>query len=680
MNMNIYIDSPKDIYIAVRDFMDDEADPEQMYHLTVSTVQSLEENNDFSNATFISVDDPGSAPVDKIDYIGDKDCYSFIVSQEGVYDISIDYEPFVGGTNVKPAARLYSANGDLIDSTTSIPGTGFHFMAHLVPSVDPYHIVIEDTGNDDSDQSSTYTVSVNSVATNEAFDNDTQENATAITDAGGRIFSANASLDYAASSESENHKGDLDWYSIPIGGISVPGIKVLDVMVTDQDSAQDLSYRISLLDEAGTVLFTHDYSGGATPYSCQVKAGTGTHYLLVQAAENERVQTSETYAINIEVKEMSDSDEDGDGNNIESNATVIASGTPVERKIAYRGDVDWYKISVPTSYANVLEVSLDSAASMVDYDVQIRINNTTIKRIYDTNGYDGATQLETSIFIDANSQNITEYYIKVADYQGDDGDSIPYSLAVNVLPVPADTSVATAPGNEYRYYFSEVEERAMDASRSTDLELEVWTTEQPSFKADTGLLNFRAADLAALNITRTDNADGTVTLSFPWIAGFVDYQGDRDFFQMDLNTLDPLNPDEQWYYDVEIRLATRSANDVEYNWKFYRDSNGNGIIMDNPGSDDGYKACNGDVTLSNEPIDITTPTGSEDFYVGDRWTTTTPKYYTVYIGMSDFDYVNLPTSDPDDPMVNPDPDDDWGYDAPYYFKVTLTYHPGVSYP
>ena len=220
----------------------------------------------------------------------------------------------------------------------------------------------------------------------------------------------------------------------------------------------------------------------------------------------------------------------------------------------------------------------------------------------------------------------------------------------------------------------------MDTSRSTDLELEVWTTDQPAFKADTSLMNFRAANLAALNITRTDNVDGTVTFDFPWIAGFVDYQGDRDFFQLDLNTLDPANPDAHWYYDVEIRLATRSTTDVEYNWKFYRDHNGNGIIMDNPGADDGYKACDGDRDLATGLIDITTPSGSEEFYVGDLWTTETPRYYTVYIGMSDFDYVNLPTSDPDDPMVNPAPDNDWGYAAPYYFKVTLTYHRGVSYP
>lgn len=678
VNMNIYIDSPKDIYIAVRDFMDDEADPEQRYHLIVSTVQSVEENNDFSNAIPITVDDPNSEAVDKIDYIGDKDCYSFIVNQEGVYAVSIDYDPFVGGTDVRPAAQLFGADGELIDSTTSIPGTGFVFVAHMIPSLGSYHIVIEDTGNDDFDQSSLYTISVASVSANEFFDNDTQIESDSMTETDNQIYTESGALDYAASTESENKMGDQDWYSIPVGDISATGIKVLNITMTDQDGNQDLPYRISLMEESGDVLFAHDYAGGSVPYNCQVMAGAGVHYLLVQTAENSRLQQSEAYEISVEVIDVVDPAEDGNGNNTETFATDITSGTPLEGKIAYRGDVDFYSIQVPTSSPNVLEVFLESDASMVDYDVQIRINNTTIKRVYDTNGSDGPTQLETSIFIDANSQPVTEYFIKVADYQGDDGDELSYDLLVNVVPVPVDAGVAAAPAGAYRYYFSEVEERSMDSSRSKDLELEIYTTEQPEFKADTSLLNFRADDLAALNITVTDNGDDTVTIEFPWIAGFVDYQGDRDFFQLDLDALDPL--DTLWYYDVEIRLATQAATGVEYNWKFYRDHNGNGIIMDNPGADDGYRACDGDMTLTSEIIDITTPTGDDEFYVGDRWTTEFPRDYTVYIGMSDFDYISLPNSNPDSPTVNPAPDNDWGYDAPYYFKVTLTYHPGVSYP
>jgi hypothetical protein len=680
IDINIYINQPKDIYIAVRDLMDDEADPEQRYHLTVSTAAMEEENNDFSSATQLTVDNQGSTVTEKIDYVGDKDCFAFNISQEGIYSIQIEYSPFVGGTQVRPAARLFGPDGAMIDSTNNITGNGFKFLTHLTPSANPYHVVIEDTGNDDSDQSSSYKINIVSLDSDEVYQNDSEDEAIQMTLSGGNTYSALAALDYASSSEDPDHFGDRDWYFIPVDSINVSGIKVIDFTMADQDNIRNLDYRISLMEESGAVLFTHDYNGGNNPYRCQIKAGTGNHYLLVQSAGTDRVQESAAYSVDVEVIGVTDPAEAGNGNNTESNATLITSGVNTEGKIAFRSDVDWYRIQVPTDSPKILEVSLESAESMVEYDVQIRLNNNTLKRQYDTNGSDAVTKLSTSIYIDANSQTTTDYYIRVADYQDDDGDSIPYNLLVNVVPIAPDATVSTAPGNEYRYYFSEVEERAMDASRSTDLELEIWTTEQPEFKADTSLLNFRVSDLAALHITKTNNPDGTVTITFPWIAGFVDYQGDRDFFKLDLKTLDPAVPDTQWYYDVEIRLATRVATDVEYNWKFYRDHNGNGIIMDNPGADDGYKANNGDITLSSEPIDITTPSGTETFYVGDRWTTENPRDYSVYIGMSDFDYRNLPTSNPNDPVVNPDPDNDWGYDAPYYFKVVLTYHPGVSYP
>jgi hypothetical protein len=60
------------------------------------------------------------------------------------------------------------------------------------------------------------------------------------------------------------------------------------------------------------------------------------------------------------------------------------------------------------------------------------------------------------------------------------------------------------------------------------------------------------------------------------------------------------------------------------------------------------------------PFDITD--GYEDFWVGDGWATHSPIFY---VSVGDFDYIDTP------------PDDDWGYDVPYYFKLTLVYHSGV---
>jgi hypothetical protein len=78
---------------------------------------------------------------------------------------------------------------------------------------------------------------------------------------------------------------------------------------------------------------------------------------------------------------------------------------------------------------------------------------------------------------------------------------------------------------------------------------------------------------------RGDNPDGKPRRHHHHIVslagGYIDYQGDQDWFQIPMQTLDPNNPDDQWYYDVEVRLVSSAATDVEYVWKYYRDRNGN---------------------------------------------------------------------------------------------------------
>jgi hypothetical protein len=204
-----------------------------------------------------------------------------------------------------------------------------------------------------------------------------------------------------------------------------------------------------------------------------------------------------------------------------------------------------------------------------------------------------------------------------------------------------------------------------------DVELEIFSTLQPHFKANTTWLNFRNA--SATDITMTPQTDGTTTITFPWISGYADYQGDRDLFQIDLGKLGD-GAETSWYYDVKIQLVVPApGSSVEYIWKMYLDSNLNGIIMDDPTSPDGYKACAGDTTpQTTGPLNIITPTGDETFWIGSEWGANA----NFYIGISDFNYLKLPESGDDNPEI----DDDWGYDAPYYFTVTLTYHPGQAHP
>jgi hypothetical protein len=220
-------------------------------------------------------------------------------------------------------------------------------------------------------------------------------------------------------------------------------------------------------------------------------------------------------------------------------------------------------------------------------------------------------------------------------------------------------------------YFYEDDEQS-ETGTYTEVELEIFSGYQPTFLANTDWLDFKADPLPT-GVSLSEPGDGTTVITFPWIAGYIDYQGDHDMFQLDLDKLSASGTETEWYYDIEIRMVVPSpGSEVEYVWKLYRDRNMNGIIMDNPTSPDGYKACAGDTSLSREAMDLTVPTGDDTFWVGSEW----GEDAKFYLGISDFNYQILPDSEAD----NPDPDDDWGYDAPYYFQLQLTYHPNIAAP
>ena len=61
ITMNVYLDAPKDIYLSVRDLMDDDSS-DNPYYLTIDFADSAEENNTFGQATVLMVDDLAVAP------------------------------------------------------------------------------------------------------------------------------------------------------------------------------------------------------------------------------------------------------------------------------------------------------------------------------------------------------------------------------------------------------------------------------------------------------------------------------------------------------------------------------------------------------------------------------------------------------------------------------------------
>ena len=167
----------------------------------------------------------------------------------------------------------------------------------------------------------------------------------------------------------------------------------------------------------------------------EIKAGERDHFVLIQAAKEQAVIEKAPYTVTVEILDVEDPAELVDkgqgriGNDtIDTADALLTSADPADAtvaKIGYRGDVDWYAVSVtdPTT-PQVLEVFLDtnSEPSYVDYYVSI-LRDDVIKKLFDTNGGDGGTELKTSVLIPAlTSPTPVTYFLRVSDYQGDDGD------------------------------------------------------------------------------------------------------------------------------------------------------------------------------------------------------------------------------------------------------------------
>ncbi len=660
IDMNIPVSTPASFFIAVRDHMDDDASDTYQYRLATAYQGNGTGGDTFADAVSITVDDPATCQTDSIAEVGDADCFTFRVDTAGVYAVNVTFQP-LANSPIHLGFDIYDENGTTIESLQTAQLNSYNMVHYLTAG--RYYVVVDDQGRDDADPSSPYIICVTSVTVQEAMGNDSAATADAMSAVAG---SANPT--YAAQGALA-YKTDEDWYTITLTDAG-PGLFRVLRITFDDDRALigDFNYLLEVRDENQNVALSHYIRTGAPPFTSQILAGAGDYYVTVSAAPGQPLADGDLYTVTVEVLEISDPPESaGDGNDDIAAADELISGNPSTGKIAYRGDEDWFKIDVTATAAEpqILELFFDTQqASLVDYTVNIMLGDE-LKRLADNYGEDGPTRMKTSLYVTANST----YYFKVIDGQADDGDDAQYSLQANVVPVPlADPP---AKDGETTFYFSEIYERAMAATDYIDVELEIYSRYQPHFNTNTTLLEVDALD--ASNQWTSD-----------WIAGYIDYQGDQDFFQLDIA---PMGSDTQWYYDIEITLYA-PGSDVEYTWKLYRDrasgSNPpNGIVIERtPGTDDilnfedqdGVIAAYADPDLTSQVLDVTIPDAGQPFWIGDGW-----QNDRFYLGISDFNYVNL-DSGGGQMSANPIPDDDWGHNAPYYFKVTLTYHPGESTP
>lgn len=675
LQIDIFIDEPKTVFIAVRDLQDNDASDSEPYYVKVEEAEANDGNENFDQAEELRIDDETSCQEDYISTVGDTDCYTFDVAQEGVYVTKVDFNRFNGGSTVNLAVELYDVDGNQLSRLTQGQGDQYYLQHHF--EVGTYFLMVEDQGQDDSDAASSFQVCVESLTSGEAGDNDTSLDAQLLTATEPNVYEIEGSLDY---------DGDEDWYRIPTSDMNTSGLKILHVSFEDDEAANRYQYLVELQSEDGAGLLSHTYTAGTGEYLTQIKAGDGDHFLRILASPQQDAYQSAAYSATITVVDVDDPAEtagEGDerGNDTIAAADDLTLGSDTPGKISFRGDDDWYEIEIGADQLTapqVLSVYLnaipeDGQDSHVEY--YLRVTNRAgeaLKKIFDTYGEDGPTRLKTSLLVPAGTEAVT-YRFKVSDYQGDEGDEFNYEIRATLNGIP-DTVPSGEPNGPATpdQYFKETSEA--DDPDAVNVELENTPLDQPHFKANANLL-----DLS--NATQSTSGDATI-LTFPWIAGYIDYQGDQDWFRM---PIDKLNPDDSdsWHYVIHVELIQASSgatNDVEFAWKFYRDNNDNGVVIERRTDSDGRFMDLVDIVGDPDPEDITafafnSRTAEKDhgdLWVGNRWGA-----HDYYVSISDFNYLKLDNGD-DEPINNPQPDDDWSDTAAYYFQVTLEYHPGVS--
>ena len=683
LNLNFLATTTSDIYISVRDLRDDAADGFD-YKISMDVSQSEDESSSFDDALNLNA----ACQSDEIGAIGDTDTFVFNVPQPSVVQFTTNFAK-KSGSAVDLRVKLYQEDGSLIELVSVPTGAGTLYpMVHFL-NTGNYFVLVEDAGRNNFDSYSPFTVCAKTVGTSEAGSNDSLNQAQQVA-----LSKGNNTIEGAL-----DYNKDQDWYELSLPANEKGDFQVLDVTFDASGAQAYYQYEVSVVDGSGNTIMTHIHNSASQPYNSQLKVeGSGPYFLKVvpvgeqvYALANDdsgESVSSASYVATVSALEVDDIDEVQGGNDSQTTATQLVSGADWNMgKIAYRADVDWYKITVPNESFHVLEVFLesenDASGGAVEYSLAV-IGRKVERTLDDPVGSDGPTHLKTSILVEPNTAGGERvYFIRVRDFQDDDSDAQSgYRIKARTLNVP-DNFLSVQGQPQGAIYMDEKTEQ-INLDRDTKITLEAEATLfDRVYGADVRTLIFDGEQTNPLFVKTTQDAQTTFTS--PWLGGYVDYQGDQDWFKLHLNALSPSAQtdedgtvllgeqgevlyeaqDDKWYYDLKVEMRSAGSK-VEYIWKMHYDRTDNQIVNDHSSkSGDGVFASNGDTSTQVNALDLVS--GGDDSF----WRNQQLKG-AYYLKVSDFNITD------NQKKYTQYQDYDWGYDAPYYVRLTLVYHSGQS--
>lgn len=694
IELNLVIDEPQTVYFSVRDLRDDEADENDTYRMTLN-VAKTDGTSGFDDAIGLQVTEQPSCFKDTIGESGDLDTFKVEVTEAGVYHLVTTFDKKLD-SSVSLLVGLYDEAGTLITGVSESEAVNSNRTYPMIVQLDPgtYYVLAKDSNNKYFDNYSTYEVCASKSGALEAGENDTKATAQSLA----LGDSVEGALEY---------DGDQDWYQIPITQATNGDVKVLNLNLDTTGADGAYRYEVSVRDAEDVVILTHTHYAGSDPYDVELKVdGEGPYYatitptkgLIYNTTSDGDVLTGAPYVLTVNAIDVNDQYEVGEANDTQETAVLINAGVTINGKIAYRTDTDYYKLTVSGDEPKILEVFLETdnqeSGGAVDYSVVI-LGSEVDRLLDDQLGSDGPTFLKTAMMTpQRNDASDHTYYIRVRDLADNESNANSgYSLRTEVKDINA-----TLPDYDditNAVYHSELDEQAELKSR-TDSEVLKLLIKEPNsniedveyylnlpnmdreFADDQATLLFDGDNKHA-DFERTDNADGSVTFVTPWQGGYVDYQGDQDFFKLSIDALAPTafqtdefgenilvdgNPvtveaDTSWYYDIKVELKA-DASDVEYIWKLHYDlSTSNGRYISS-----NFNASAGDTSDTVEILDSVSGGEPSTFWMSEHYKG------DYYFKISDYNLMTTPN--------NMFAEADWSVTKPYYFRISLTYHGGKS--
>jgi|GEM_PF-1290766 len=598
----------------------------------------------------------------------DADLYRFVVGSDGsVVQVTLSLGTFL--SPVEPVYSILNDDGTPTGITGRHPdrsqGEAVNFTAAHSMSAGTYLVRVADAeGFDENfDIDNEYSVTVEVTPNPDGNEpNDTPETATPITSgtpASGLIGTT----------------ADVDWYAIPVEATG----QVLDVTVT-APADTGVQYIAEVYDQTGLNLIDtrplRPVDGDDTSEAARIRVpangAAGDHYYIRvhdDGDDDAVLETTLTFSVDASVFANPDANEGATGNDDGLTATTVADGASATGVLATRGDQDYFRVDpVSANHARVLLFTLAFDNLEADLQPQVRVfsfdqERTTaspqcnddcsiclaadfgsacgvvrLQRLLDGNTYQGAVAVRRP--------NDPHYIVvnELFDDQFQEAGS--YTLSVEIVDDP------DARADDYLLPVQDSGQGRTDAQLTRQFQesrtraLNISDTFMPSCEYippldDGGVAPVDDAGVADGGMVEPEMCLPTVAVPAPGPGGQVGhtvdcngetytstargritYEGDRDFFRIDLP--------EAGYWGMTADYTVSSATPVELTVFFRSGSNGNlissfleaqqvgGNCQSSIECPDGATCIDGSCwqdTDSNPSINKSWPTAGECFYV-----------------------------------------------------------------